>query len=169
MVPLKHGKAEQFIRLGNILSFGTYTHREKVDPQVESRLYSRAASPTTRVSSVRWQSLHPRVEVVWNLDEVRRSLNFIADHGAEVGSSATQAAATIFLRTEDDETRRVCLDSLSRINNRRAKDELLRISQDKHLDPIWKERVLSSLREQRPTSPTTAAIDKSRAERSGQQ
>ena len=57
--------------------------------------------------------------------------------------------------------RRVCLDSLSRINNRRAKDELLRISQDKHLDPIWKERVLSSLREQRPTSPTTAAIDKS--------
>ena len=170
MVPLKHGKAEQFFfRLGNILSFGAYTHREKANPQVESRLYlARRITYHSRFLRQVAKST-PRVEVVWNLDEVRRSLQFIADHGAEVGSSATQAAATIFLRTEDDETRRVCLDSLSRINNRRAKDELLRISQDKHLDPIWKERVLSSLREPRPTSPTTAAIDKSRAERSGQQ
>ncbi len=130
MVPLKHGKTEQFLfRLGNILSFGAYTHREKADPQVESRLdLARRITYHTRFLRQVAKST-ARVEVVWNLDEVRRSLNFIADHSAYVGSSATRSAATIFLRTEDDETRRVCLDSLSRINDRQARDELLRISQ----------------------------------------
>jgi hypothetical protein len=170
LVPLKHGKAEQVLfRLANILSFGAYTHREKATPEVESRLdLARRITYHTRFLREVAKS-SARVEVVWNLDEVRRSLQFIADHGAEVGSSATHAAATIFLRTEDDETRRVCLASLSRINNRAAKDELLRISKDRHLDAVWKERVLSTLSKPHPALPTTAVDDKSRAERSGQQ
>ena len=169
MVPLKHGKAEQVLfRLANIFSFGAYTHREKASPEIESRLdLARRITYHTRFLREVAKS-SARVEVVWNLDEVRRSLQFIADHGAEVGSSATHAAATIFLRTEDDETRRVCLASLSRINNRTAKDELLRISQDRRLDPVWKERALSYLSKPHPATPT-AADDKSRAERSGQQ
>ena len=170
MVPLKHGKAEQFLfRLGNILSFGAYTHREKADTHVASRLdLARRITYHTRFLRQVAKS-SARVEVVWNLDEVRRSLNFIADHGANVGSSATRAAATIFLRTEDGETRVVCLDSLSRINHSQAKHELLRISQDKHLDPVWKQRVLSYLNKPQPDPPLSAAKDKSRAERTGQQ
>ena len=170
MVPLRHGKTGQFFfRLGTILSFGAYTHREQADQQVESQLdLARRITYHTRFLRQVAKST-PRVEVVWDLDEVRRSLYFIADHGAEVGSAATRAAATIFLRTEDDETRRVCLVSLSRINNRRAKDELLRISQDKHLDPVWKERVLSFMNKPQPDPPVSAANDKSRADRTGQQ
>ncbi len=170
MVPLQHRKAEQVLfRLANILSFGTYTHRETASPQVESRLdLARRITHHTRFLREVAKS-SARVEVVWNLDEVRRALRFIADHGAKVSSSATHAAATIFLRTEDEETRRVCLTSLSRINNRTAKDELLRISQDSHLDPVWKARALSYLSKPHPAPQTTAADDKSRTERSGQQ
>ena len=170
LVPLKHGKAEQVLfRLANILSFGTYTHRERPSSEVESRLdLARRITYHTRFLRQVAKS-SARVEVVWNLDEVRRSLQFIADHGAEVGSSATQAAALIFMRTEDDETRRVCLDSLARINNRSAKDELLRISQNQHLDPVWKDQALSYLSKPQPASPTMAADDKSRTDRSGQQ
>ncbi|MDQ3472244.1 MAG: hypothetical protein M3447_00760 [Acidobacteriota bacterium] len=170
MVRLKHGKAEQVLfRLANILSFGAYMHREKVGPEVESRLdLARRINYHTRFLRAVAKS-SARVEVVWNLDEVRRSLQFIADHGSEVGSAATHAAATIFLRTEDDETRRACLASLARMNNRAAREELLRISQDKHLDAAWKERALSHLSRPHPPVHTTAADDKSRAERSGQQ
>lgn len=170
MVPLKHWKAEQVLfRLGNILSFGAYTHREKAGPEIESRLnLARRITYHTRFLREVARS-SARVEVVWNLDEVRRSLQFIANQGAEVGPAATHAAATIFLRTEDDETRRACLTSLSRINTRTAKDELLRISQDTHLNPVWKELALSYLSKPYSALHTTAADDKTRAERSGQQ
>ena len=170
MVPLKHGKAEQVLfRLGNILSFGAYTHREKAGPEIENRLnLARRITYHTRFLREVARS-SARVEVVWNLDEVRRSLQFIANQGAEVGPAATHAAAKIFLRTEDDETRRACLTSLSRINTRTAKDELLRISQDTHLNPVWKELALSYLNKPYSALHTTAADDKSRAERSGQQ
>jgi HEAT repeat protein len=73
------------------------------------------------------------------------------------------------LKTEDDETRRACLDSLAQINNRKANDELLRISQDKNLEPVWKERVLAYLGRPHPDSPLAASQGKSRTERSGQQ
>lgn len=170
MVPLAHGKVEQiFFRLGNILSFGKYTHREAADSQVESRLdVARRITYHTRFLREVAKS-SARVEVVWNLDEVRRSLLFIAQHGDEVGSAATKAAAIIFLRTEDDETRQVCLDSLARINNRTAREELLRVSQDKRLEPGWRARVLSYLSKPNNPSPIAVSHGKSPTERSGQQ
>ncbi|HET6671535.1 MAG TPA: hypothetical protein VFH15_15010 [Pyrinomonadaceae bacterium] len=170
LVPLKHNKAEQVLfRLGNILSFGAYTHREKTSPEDESRLeIARRIAYHTRFLRQVAKST-PRVEVAWNLDEVRRSLQFLAAHGPEVGSAATHAAATIFLKTDDDETRRACLDSLAHTNNRKAKDELLRLSQDKRLEPVWKERVLAYLGRPHPDSPIANSQGKSRAEGSGQQ
>ncbi len=170
MVPLKHGKAEQVLfRLGNILSFGAYTHREKASPETDDRLdiARRVAYHTRFLRQVANSSA--RIEIVWNLVEIRRSLQFIAEHGPEAGSKATNAAAAIFLKTEDDETRQVCLDSLARINTAKARAELLRISQDKRLQPAWKERVVAYLAKPRPDTPIAASPDKSRAERTGQQ
>lgn len=170
LVPLEHNKAEQILfRLGNILSFGKYTHREKATPEMDSRLdvARRIAYHTRFLRQVAKSTA--RIEVVWNLDEVKRSLHFIGEHGPEVGSSATSAAAAIFLRTDDDETRRICLDSLSRINTRKAKDELLRISRDKHLKPAWKELIISYLSKPRPNEPMAASHEKARTEKVGQQ
>ncbi|HKR58726.1 MAG TPA: hypothetical protein VJS64_03245, partial [Pyrinomonadaceae bacterium] len=169
MVPLKHGTAAQVLfRLGNILSFGAYTHREQSSPQMEGSLdlARRIAYHTRFLRQVAKSS--PRIEVVWNLDEVRRSLQFIADHGAEAGSSVTSATAAIFVQTNDDETRRQCLESLARINSRKANEELLRISQDKKLDPVWKERVLSYVHSTQPDRRLSVS-NKSQAERAGQQ
>lgn len=170
LVPLEHGKAEQILfRLGNILSFGKYTHREKTTPRMEGRLdVARRINYHTRFLRDVAKST-ARIEVVWNLDEVRRSLQFIAAHGSEVDSTAAIAAATIFLRTEDAETRRACFDSLSSINSRKAKDELLRISQDHHLELAWKELITSYLAKSRRDGPMTASHEKSRSDRTGEQ
>lgn len=170
LVPLKHGKAEQIIfRLGNILSFGKYTHREQATPEMDSRLdiARRIAYHTRFLRQVAKSSA--RIEVVWNLDEVKRSLQFLAEHGAEVSSKATSAAAAVFLRTEDAETRRVCLESLSLINTRKANEELLRISQDKHLEPAWKEVIASYVAKPRRVGPMAASHNKPQTERTGQQ
>ncbi len=165
LVSLEHGKAERVIfRLGNILSFGKYTHREKPEmPSINERLdVARRLSYHTHFLLQVAKST-PRIEVIWNLDEVKRSLQFIAEHGAQANSAAISAAGSIFLRTADDETRRLCLDSLSRIDNRKARDELLRISQDKRLDPAGKDLIgpyLTSQLTKRKQAPLAASREK---------
>ena len=54
--------------------------------------------------------------------------------------------AKIFARTKDDETRRACLESLSRIHSSKAKNELLRISQNNEVDKALRDLASEYLR-----------------------
>jgi hypothetical protein len=147
MTPLKHGRTEQaLLRLANVLSFGLYTHREKATPAMQARLeVSRRVSYHVRFLREVARS-SPRVEVVWNIEDVRRSLRFIAEHGAQVSGKGATAAARIFAQTEDEETRLLSLNCLYRINNETAKNELLRIYRDPQLDARWREMTAEYLR-----------------------
>jgi len=144
MVPLAHSRREQFFfRAAKILSFGAYAHREKAKPDMNERLdlarrlgyHSRFLREVARSSG--------EVDVAWNLADLKRSLQFISDHGAGADSTTAKAAAAIFLRTEDSDTRRFCLDSLSRMTNPRARTELLRLSQLRNLDQVGKDLIIS--------------------------
>ena len=135
MLPLEHGGKAQFaFRLLNVLTFGQYVHREELTDEMEDRLdIARRLEYHTRFLQ-RLARSSAEVEITWNLEDVRRSLHFIADHGSEAGSSAAAATANIFARTRDNEIRRACLDSLSRIHSSKAKNELLRISRNNDVD-----------------------------------
>ncbi len=145
LMPLEHGKAARVLfRMGNILSFGRYIHRENTS--------SRTSLVTERLDIARRLDHHtrfllqvagstPQVEVMWNLDEVRKSLQFISEHGAQADSRTISATASIFRLTTDEETRRLCLDSLSRIANPKARHELIRISKDKRLDQAGRDLI----------------------------
>jgi len=168
LVPLEHGKAARvFFRLGNILSFGKYTHRES--------LGSGAIPLNERLDIARRLNFHtlfllkvakstPQIEIMWSLEEVKRSLQFIVEHGGTANSEAITAASSIFLRTGDEETRRLCLDSLSRIDHPRARNELIRISHDPRLDVAGKDMIsafLSTQPKQRTNAgPLSASRDK---------
>jgi len=171
MVALEHSRAEQIIfRLANVLSFGKYTHREKSEPQMEARLDDarRLAYHTRFLREVAKSS--PQIEVTWNLDEVKRSLQFVAGHAASADAKIADAAAKIFVRTQDSETRRFCLDSLSRMTNPKAKSELLRLSQQKDLDQAGRELLTSYLKPpHQPTEPIVASGEKSTGARVDQQ
>jgi hypothetical protein len=146
LVPLDHGRAEQILfRLGNILSFGKYTHREPAGPDMTARIdvARRLAYHTRFLREVARSS--PQIEVTWDLTQVNRSLQFLADHATDAGSKSAGAAATIFLRTQDYETRHNCLETLSRMTNPKAKAELLRLSQRKDLDQAGKDLLISYL------------------------
>ncbi|MEP6742415.1 MAG: hypothetical protein ABJB61_07940 [bacterium] len=169
MLPLAHSRREQiFFRAANILSLGAYTHREKSTPDMTTKLdvarrldyHSRFLREVARSTG--------QVDVAWNLADINRSLQFISEHGAGAGSTTAKAAAAIFLRSEDPDTRRFCLDSLAGMTNPRAQSELLRLSQLRDLDQVGKDLIISFLHASPPTvvpiastnqKPTSSRVD----------
>ena len=147
MMPLEHGRTERIaLRTLNVLTFGTYVHRDEHTEDMDARLdiARRLQYHTNYLQQIGKSTAE--VEITANLSEVLRSLHFIAEHGTEAGAAAASATAKIFARTNDDETRRACLDSLSRINNAKAKNELLRISQNTAVDQSLRDIAADYLR-----------------------
>jgi hypothetical protein len=148
MTQLAHDRpARIFFRVANIISLGKYVHREEASSDIPERLdlarqrdyHTRflrevAASGYAPGHGPKDQDTAPKIEVTWNLEEVRSSLKFMSEHGEPQDSKAVAATSKIFARTNDDETRRACLAALSQINNSRARAELLRISVRLDLD-----------------------------------
>lgn len=140
LVPLKHGRAERIVfKLANTLSFGLYTHRERaaapdqvaaLDAGRRLAFHRRFLREVAKSSS--------RVEVEWDAAEVRRSLQFVAEHGARADGKTAAAVARIFERTEDVGLRGLCLGGLYRINNETAKNSLVRIYRDQTTGEQWR-------------------------------
>jgi hypothetical protein len=151
MMPLEHGPKERLaLRVMNVLTFGKYVHREEPTEDMEDRLdIARRLQYHTRFLQQIAKS-SAEVDITWNLEDVRRSLRFIADHGSEAGGNAAAVTAKIFARTKDDQTRRACLDSLSRINSSKARNELLRISQNNDIDKTLRDLASDYLRGKNP-------------------
>ena len=158
LMPLEHGAKAQFaFRLMNVLTFGKYVHREEHASDMEDRLdiARRLQYHTNFLQQITKSSAD--IYITWNLEDVRRSLRFISEHGSEAGAKAAGATAKIFTRTKDDETRRACLDSLSRIDSAKAKNELLRISQNNEIDKALRELAAEYLRSNLPRVQPVAA------------
>jgi len=148
LVSLEHGPTAQLaFRLANVFSFGKYVHREQLTSDMPARLdiARRLDYHTKFLQQVSRSNFE--IDVACDIEEVKRSLRFVADHGDEAGVKAVAAAAGIFTRAKDEETRRACLESLSRINKPKARSELLRISQNKELDQTWRDIAESYLRQ----------------------
>jgi hypothetical protein len=148
MVALQHGSAARFfINLGNVLSFGRYVHRENVTPELLARLEvaRRIERHTNFLSKVARSS--PQTEVVWDMSTVKHSLQFLAERGDGADGSAARAAALIFARTNDPEARRLCLDALSKINSKAAKNALLRLYRQEQPQSEWRPAIAERLRQ----------------------
>ncbi|HEY6805983.1 MAG TPA: hypothetical protein VI306_20550 [Pyrinomonadaceae bacterium] len=169
LMPLEHSdKAQIFFHVANVLSFGKYVHREELTVDMEDRLdvARRLDYHTNYLREV--AKSNADVEVAFNLDDIRRALNFIADHGDKASAGAAQATAKIFTRTRDDEIRRACLESLTRINNNKARNELLKISQNEALDKMWRDLADANLRRRTERAQPIAATIKSSTSKAGQ-
>jgi hypothetical protein len=159
MLPLEHGdKAQLAFRMLNVLSFGRYVHREELTDDMEDRLdiARRLQYHTSFLQQIAKSTAE--IDITWNLDDVRRSLRFISEHGAEAGSTTAAVTAKIFARTKDDETRRACLDSLSRIHSPKAKNELLRISQNNDVDKALRDLAGEYVRTSPRSQPIAATV-----------
>jgi len=135
----RHGRAERTLfGLGRLLSLGLYRHREDL-PRAELL----AALGRERSVDYHFRFLRevvksgPLVEVTWDIEEVRRSLREVT--GARRDKAAARLAARLFAQTADEETRRLCLDCLSRMNNETARGELRRVHAQARLAPELRE------------------------------
>lgn len=162
MVPLEHGKAERvLLRFANVLSLGLYKHREPAAPEaVRQTLDAERRLAFHKKFLERVAKSTPVVEVVWNIEDVRRSLRYVALANTRSDAGAARAAARIFAQTNDPETRRLCLDCLYRINNEAAKTALLRIYQspgvEEELRLLTAEYLRNALREEQRINPEDA-------------
>jgi len=159
MLPLQHGsKAQIAFRVLNVLTFGKYVHREEREGDMEHRLdIARRLEYHTRFLEQIAKS-SAEVDITWNLDDVKRSLQFIADHGEQADGAAAAVTAKIFARTKDNETRRTCLDGLARIRSSKARNELLRISKNIDVDQTLRDlasEYLRGVRRDQPIAVTT--------------
>lgn len=136
MVALEHGKTERaLLRFASVMSLGLYRHRETATPEEQRAALDSARQLAHHQRFLREVSKSsPLVEVAYNVEDVRRSLRFVSEQGARADAATARAAARIFEQTADGETRKLCLNSLYRINNETAKKELLRIYQLPDLD-----------------------------------
>jgi hypothetical protein len=103
----------------------------------------------------------PQIDVKWNLEDVRRSLHYISLHGSEAKSKAISATVKIFVRTRDDDTRRACLESLSKLNNPKARQQLIRISQSRELDQAGRDLLIAYLEDPDQLDPLTTSFKSS--------
>src|SRR5215213_1660708 len=92
MMPLEHGhNARLAFRVLNVLSFGTYVHREELTDEMDDRLdIARRLQYHTRFLQQVARS-SAEIDITWNLADVKRSLHFIAEHGSDAGATAAAA------------------------------------------------------------------------------
>jgi hypothetical protein len=134
---LEHGRtARVMLTTAAVLSAGLYRHREPDAP----------ADQRARIDTARRLAYHtrfleevvastPRIEVSWNLDDVRRSLAFLAEHGHRAPRAAADAAARVFASTQDPETQRLSVRALSRFDSGAARRALETIVRSADVDP----------------------------------
>lgn len=162
MVPVEHGKTERvLLRFANVLSLGLYKHREPAAPEsIRQTLDAERRLAFHKRFLQQVAKSTPVVEVVWDIEEVRRSLRYVAAANTRGDAGAARDAARIFAQTSDAETRRLCLDCLYRIDNEAAKTALLRIYQspgvDSDLRLLTAEYLRNALREEQRITPEDA-------------
>ena len=161
MMPLEHGRTARIaLRTLNVLTFGKYVHREEPGNDMIGRLdiARRLHYHTNFLEQIAKSTAE--VEITSNMNDVLRSLRFIADHGTEADANSASVTAKIFARTKDDETRRACLDGLSRIDNAKARHELQRISQNPKVDQTMRDIAADYLRGVTPAvQPIAVTVD----------
>lgn len=106
-----HGLRARFgFALSHAVTLGIYRHPEEQTELVEARLDEerRIAHETRFLETVARSS--PRPEIVWNMDEVRRALDDVAN--AKLPPKSAKLVREIMLQTQDEATRVLCARAL---------------------------------------------------------
>lgn len=139
MVRLKHtGRQRMLYSLMRVLSFGNYKHREKNTPELFAEMDARRQLDYHERYLREVAEVTVKPEIDSNVDAINRSLTFISENGNEAQGKTAKSIAKIFLATEDDDLRALCLSGLDRMKNKVAKKELLAIYNNPKVSVHWK-------------------------------
>jgi hypothetical protein len=117
---LLHSQGERtLLAMARVMTFGLYRHREKLSPELEEKLaqqrridhHLQILRQATRQST--------QTEVVWDLENLRHSLEVLSEVNSPMDKKVTSAVARLLNRTQSEELRLLCLKSLQRIQSPR--------------------------------------------------
>ncbi len=140
MVKLVHsGKKRALYSAAHFFSFGLYTKRENMTPELMAKLDIRRQLDRHErfLRETAFNSAKPEVDT--DVEELRRSLQFVSENGAAAKEKTTKALARIFSITDDEDVRRLCVTGLYRINNAEAKKQLLAIYANSNVTENWRD------------------------------
>ncbi len=141
-----NGFKRTLFSLGRVFSLGIYQHREADTSDQLARLSQ------TRALAFHQQLLESAIkagtplEVAWDVNTVRRSLEFIAENSSLADAKIVRLAEQAFARSADEETRHLSLLCLYRINREPAKAALLKIYKSEAVDSKWRAQSAAYLR-----------------------
>ena len=139
MVKLVHtGKERVLYTAAHFFSFGLFTKREKATPELMAQMDIRRQLDHHEryLREVAFNSAEPEVDA--DVEELKRSLQFVSENGAAAKEKTTRALARIFTITDDQDMRRLCIAGLYRINNSEAKKQLLAIYSNANVTENWR-------------------------------
>jgi hypothetical protein len=149
----------KLLRLANVVTFGRYTHREKLTPELRQQL-DKERQLAYHINFLRQVArTTPVVEVSWTMDEILPSLRYLAENGSEKDQAAAKAVGSIFSRTDDVAAKELCLTAMKRIGNKTAQKELLRIYNDETVAAEWRLACAEYLQIARPQRSKTAETE----------
>ncbi|MBM3801308.1 MAG: hypothetical protein FJW26_03240 [Acidimicrobiia bacterium] len=136
-----HGRVEKtFLQIANILTFGLYTHRERPDPELQALLEAQRRTHQYVHFLRKVTGSSPRPEVDWDIEVVRRRFVYLAQNRGISTNQLIRLAVQLFTLSQDESTRELCLETLHRTQNRKARNVLFRIAQDPTIESKWRQR-----------------------------
>jgi hypothetical protein len=131
-----HGGAARFMfRLGSILTFARYTHREDRRPDNDSILEAQRRNLNSKRYLEAVLDAGPHIDVYWAPQKVQTALREAAESRALPDERIASAAAQIFANSHDESTRLLCVAVLKHENTPQARSQLARLGADPSLDP----------------------------------
>jgi len=153
---MTHGPvARTFFTLAHVLTFGLYTHREELTPELRMRadLSRRVAYHRARLEAALRRSV--RLDEEHDLAELRASLEFLRTHAELAGPEIVGVLRDAFSRSQDPEFRRACLRALAALPSEKAQRVLLALERAVQEAPARHEGFVRQETEPR-TAPTTS-------------
>lgn len=147
MVKLAHsGKRRALFTVARFLSLGLYTHREKATPEMIAKLdIRRQLNYHERVvNEIAFKSVNPEIDS--DVSALRRSLQFLAEHGSSASEKTAHSLSKIFAITKDEDMQSMCIAGLYRIDDSAAKNYLLAIYKNSNIAERWRDLVASYLK-----------------------
>jgi hypothetical protein len=143
---MERGHAARFlIRLSAIGTFGAYTHRDHVRPDLELLLDSQRRRSIQMAFLQDALKSGSHMDVDWDPGKVRDNLRDLAFGISPPGDVLADTTFRIFVQSHDDETRQVCLDTLYRLDTGPSRKKLQSIAQNPLFDMKWREASASYL------------------------
>ncbi|MFL6466411.1 MAG: hypothetical protein ACJ72Z_00485, partial [Pyrinomonadaceae bacterium] len=133
------GKMPLFYSIAKYITFGLYEHRVKPTSELMAKVDIKRQLDfhERKIRETAYFSVRPEVDA--NVNELMRSLTFVAQNGRSAGGKTATAIGKIFAATEEDDIRNACLAGLFRMNSKGAREVLTAINNDQKYELRWRE------------------------------